>query len=97
MPVPQPLETVMVYWSIHAVATISAPFIRPCYSSDAVCLRESTQDALPVIAAGVPSLGMQTLDPMTLERVVANQAGLHMDFRNTVVKGLRNCQVLNVK
>ncbi|XP_068617244.1 protein takeout-like [Battus philenor] len=73
-----------------------APFIRPCYADDIDCLIDSTQAAVPVVAAGVPEFGMQSLDPMTLDRVVANQAGLDMDFRNTVVKGLRNCQVLNV-
>ncbi|CAH2047683.1 unnamed protein product, partial [Iphiclides podalirius] len=72
------------------------PFITPCYSSDTDCLRQSAQNALPAIAAGIPSFGMQSLDPMTLERVVARQAGLDMEFRNTVVKGLRNCQVLSV-
>ncbi|CAG5054610.1 unnamed protein product [Parnassius apollo] len=87
-----------VFWTLFSCVTCTlTPFITPCYSSDTECLKQSTQRALPVIAAGVTSLGMQSLDPMTLELVSASQSGLEMEFKNTVVKGLRNCEVMHVK
>ncbi|CAH2084389.1 unnamed protein product [Euphydryas editha] len=40
---------------------------------------------------------MSSLDPMLMDRVRAVQTGLKMDFRNTVVKGLRKCEVLDLR
>ncbi|GBP69861.1 Protein takeout [Eumeta japonica] len=57
---------------------------------------ESASRAVPVIAAGVQQLGLRPLDPLLLERIGASQAGLDMDFRNTQVKGLSNCRILNL-
>lgn len=85
------------YDSINSKNYIPAPFITPCYARDSNCLRASTQRAIPVVAAGLPQFGMVPLDPMNLDGIVADQAGLHMEFRNTVVKGLRNCEVLRVR
>ncbi|CAG4993353.1 unnamed protein product [Colias eurytheme] len=72
-------------------------FIHPCHSYDSVCLKASAQQAVPFIAAGVPELGMDTLDPMSVPHVASHQAGLNIDFRNTVVKGLRHCLVLDLE
>ncbi|CAG9135374.1 unnamed protein product [Plutella xylostella] len=85
-------------WLACAVLVVSAegglaPFIIPCHQADSECLKSSTQKAVPVLAGGVPALGLPPLDPMVVERVKASQAGLIMDFRNTTVKGLRNCAV----
>ncbi|XP_060801575.1 circadian clock-controlled protein daywake-like [Amyelois transitella] len=71
-------------------------FITSCTQEDRRCLKSSAQRAVPVIAAGVPQLSMKPLDPMQLPRILANQAGLKMDFRNSVVKGLRNCLVEDI-
>ncbi|XP_038214310.1 uncharacterized protein LOC119834097 [Zerene cesonia] len=71
-------------------------FIQPCHSYDCACLKSSAQQALPYIAAGIPELGMGTLDPMNVAHVATNQQGLDIDFRNTVVKGLRHCLVLDL-
>ncbi|XP_013147015.1 PREDICTED: uncharacterized protein LOC106109912 [Papilio polytes] len=91
------LLVVAVLGSLCAVEASLAPFITPCYARDSNCLRASTQRAIPVVAAGLPQFGMVPLDPMNLDGIVADQAGLHMEFRNTVVKGLRNCEVLRVR
>ncbi|CAK1585759.1 unnamed protein product [Parnassius mnemosyne] len=86
------------FWTLFSSVTCTlTPFITPCNSWDRECLKQSTQRALPVIAAGVTSLGMQPLDPMTLEVVSATQSGLQMEFRNTIVRGLRNCEVINIE
>lgn len=77
--------------------SIPAPFIKPCHDSDSACLKSSAQAAIPAVAAGVPALGISVLDPMHVERVSTSQAGLDMDFRNTLVKGLKNCKVEGIK
>lgn len=71
--------------------------ITPCHPTDLICLKTSAQQAVPLLAAGIPSLGMETLDPMNVDEVKASQAGLNMDFKNTVVRGLRHCHVLDLK
>ncbi|XP_047523906.1 protein takeout-like isoform X1 [Pieris napi] len=74
-----------------------APFIRPCYAEDRACLKSSAQAAVAVVAAGLPALGVERMDPMHLEHVSANQAGLIMEFNNTQVRGLRHCRVLDLQ
>ncbi|KOB62437.1 Juvenile hormone binding protein, partial [Operophtera brumata] len=74
-----------------------APFITPCHATDAACLKSTAQKTLQVIAPGVPALGIQSMDPMRVDHVAASQAGLEMDFKNTIVKGLRNCVVDSLK
>ncbi|CAK1555060.1 unnamed protein product [Leptosia nina] len=88
---------VLVCACAKMVRSDSVPFITPCYAKDRACLRSSAQRALPAIAAGLPGLGVRSLDPMLVERVLASQAGLSMDFTNTTVRGLRHCRVLDVQ
>nr|BAH97099.1 juvenile hormone binding protein [Bombyx mori] len=78
-------------------ATDLAKFITPCRPKDTACLKSSAQKAVPFLAAGIADLGIETMDPMTVGRVNTVQAGLHMDFRDTTVRGLRNCVVLNLR
>ncbi|KAF9804410.1 hypothetical protein SFRURICE_014330, partial [Spodoptera frugiperda] len=66
--------------------------ITPCKQDDAACLKGSAQAAVPLLAAGVPDMGIATMDPMHIDQVKTVQAGLAMDFRNTIVKGLKNCK-----
>ncbi|XP_064072276.1 protein takeout-like [Vanessa tameamea] len=40
---------------------------------------------------------MISLDPMAMKQVKAVQAGLKMEFKNTIVRGLRNCKVLELR
>nr|XP_032516544.1 uncharacterized protein LOC116769529 [Danaus plexippus plexippus] len=74
----------------------SAHFIKPCHRNDRACLKLSAQAAVPILAKGIPSLGMKPLDPMDMEEVKANRAGLMMHFTNTKVLGLKHCKVLDL-
>lgn len=74
-----------------------APFITPCHATDSACMKASAQKAVPILAAGVPSLGINVMDPMHVDRVATTQAGLEMDFKNTIVRGLRHCHVEDIK
>nr|XP_021192596.2 protein takeout [Helicoverpa armigera] len=79
------------------LAECSGSFITPCREEDLPCLKASAQEAVPILAAGIPSMGIATLDPMHVDRVKTMQAGLLMDFRNTSVTGLKHCKVLMLK
>ncbi|OWR46125.1 juvenile hormone binding protein [Danaus plexippus plexippus] len=74
----------------------TAHFIKPCHRNDRACLKLSAQAAVPILAKGIPSLGMKPLDPMDMEEVKANRAGLMMHFTNTKVLGLKHCKVLDL-
>ncbi|XP_023935636.2 protein takeout-like [Bicyclus anynana] len=74
-----------------------APFIEACKSKDRSCLVRSAQAALPVVAAGVPALGLRSLDPMRVPLVDASQGGLNISFTDSTVKGLRNCRILDLE
>ncbi|CAG9562797.1 unnamed protein product [Danaus chrysippus] len=71
-------------------------FITPCHRDDRACLKLSAQAAVPILANGISSLGMKPLDPMDMEEVKANRAGLKMHFTNTKVLGLKHCTVLDL-
>ncbi|XP_063381560.1 protein takeout-like [Cydia fagiglandana] len=74
-----------------------APFLTACKASDAACLLASARKAIPFVTAGVPELGLQPLDPMTIDKAGSREAGLELDMRDTTVKGLKNCDVPNFK
>ncbi|XP_049872598.1 protein takeout-like [Pectinophora gossypiella] len=88
---------ILLLCSYVAVDASLAPFITPCGPSDSSCMKSSAQKAVPIMAAGLPELGVKPLDPAVIDLVKADQAGLKLEFRKTTVKGLRNCNVLNVK
>ncbi|GBP69864.1 Juvenile hormone-binding protein [Eumeta japonica] len=75
----------------------AAPFITPCQSSDNACIVASAQAAVEPIAAGIPALGIQPLDPMHIDKIVGNQGGLELQFLDTIVTGLKGCKIENIK
>ncbi|XP_049872595.1 uncharacterized protein LOC126371330 [Pectinophora gossypiella] len=82
---------------ILGARSASAPFIKPCQTTDNACVVSSAQAAVPFIAPGIPELGVKSLDPMLLEEVRSDQGGLHLLFKNTVLTGMKGCSVDAVK
>ncbi|XP_063534647.1 protein takeout-like [Cydia strobilella] len=74
-----------------------APFLTACKPSDTACLLASAKKAIPFLTAGVPELGLQPLDPMIIDKAGSREAGLQLDIKDTTVKGLKNCEILNIK
>ncbi|KAJ2951300.1 hypothetical protein O0L34_g5703 [Tuta absoluta] len=87
----------LMYAAVEVIGASQVPFITPCHAKDFACMKTSAQKAVPVMAAGVPAIGVKPLDPMRIELVKADQAGLKLEFRKTTVKGLRNCVVTSMK
>ncbi|XP_026748696.1 circadian clock-controlled protein daywake-like [Galleria mellonella] len=82
---------------VYSVNCASAPFIKPCKSSDTDCLIASAQAAVPIVAAGIPELGVRSLDPMKIPVVKSNTAGLEVTFSDNVVTGLKGCKIESLK
>ncbi|CAG9787545.1 unnamed protein product [Diatraea saccharalis] len=69
---------VVAFVSVSANSAL-VPFIEPCGENDERCLVRSAQNALPVMSGGVPSLGINPLDPLHVDKVHTDNAGLTMD------------------
>ncbi|XP_028177870.1 protein takeout-like isoform X2 [Ostrinia furnacalis] len=91
------LRCLCFFAAVFSVRSASAPFITPCKQGDAACLKSSAQAALPIIAPGIPELGIKPLDPLRLDLVKGDQGGLQLSFRDTVLTGMKGCTVENVK
>ncbi|KAJ8723088.1 hypothetical protein PYW08_003000 [Mythimna loreyi] len=81
---------------IGAKSTI-APFITPCQSANNVCILRSAQAAVPVMAAGIPALGIKSLDPLYFDEIQGDQGGLQLNFKDTTVTGMKGCKVEAIK
>lgn len=75
----------------------SVSFITPCKAGDTSCIKSSAQAAVPVFALGIPELGVKSLDPMHLDRVVSKQAGLSLTFEDSTVTGMKGCTIEAIK
>ncbi|KPJ16052.1 Circadian clock-controlled protein [Papilio machaon] len=79
------------------VKSASAPFIKPCKDGDNACILASSQAVIPVLAPGVPELGVQPLDPLKVPRITSNQGSLKLTFTDTVLTGLKGCKIESIK
>ncbi|XP_052741078.1 uncharacterized protein LOC112045454 [Bicyclus anynana] len=74
-----------------------ASFITPCKPDDKECIRSSAEAALPRLVAGIPELGIQKLDPSTIDSVNSEQAGLKFGFKDLVITGVSKCKILDLE
>ncbi|CAD0201614.1 unnamed protein product [Chrysodeixis includens] len=93
--------TLATYFCFLAVIlgakSASAPFIKPCKAGDNACIMTSAQAALPVLAPGIPELGIKSVDPMHLDVIKGDQGGLALTFKDTTVTGMKGCHVDGIK
>ncbi|RVE49226.1 hypothetical protein evm_006118 [Chilo suppressalis] len=82
---------------MFGVNCVSAPFIKPCAKSDSACIQASARAAIPYFITGVPELGISSLDPLKLAVIKGDQEGLRLTFTNTVVTGLRDAAIEDIK
>lgn len=72
----------------------SADYITPCVGLKPACLKKNIQETIPRFVKGIPSLGVNSTDPLTYDYVnVELPGGLKIEFKDGVLKGLRNCLV----
>lgn len=58
---------------------------------------KSTQDAIPIFAAGIPELGVSVLDPIYFERIDGSTANLKLILNDVHLRGLKGCVAKNVQ
>nr|UDM59895.1 putative odorant binding protein 8 [Corcyra cephalonica] len=69
----------------------SVSFISKCSVDDNKCVKKSTQAAIPIYANGIPELGIESLEPLLIDRVDASTPNLNLVASDLVIDGLRNC------
>ncbi|XP_013196276.1 circadian clock-controlled protein daywake-like [Amyelois transitella] len=74
-----------------------APFVKPCKASDDDCLIESGRATLSRLAAGIPSLGVPSADPLIIGDIRGDSGDLKLAFRNMKVEGISKCQMINLE
>lgn len=73
-----------------------APFIAKCKWDDSKCLKASAQKAIPIIAAGIPELGVETLDPIFIKSLDASSTDLKLHLKDISGTGLKDCTAKKV-
>ncbi|CAH2084861.1 unnamed protein product [Euphydryas editha] len=77
---------------------IAPDYIVPCPGLKPDCLKKNIQETLPHFVKGIPSLGIESLDPLYEERVELElPGGLKIEFTQGVITGLRKCIVESAK
>ncbi|XP_068633993.1 circadian clock-controlled protein daywake-like [Battus philenor] len=88
------ISFIALFWTVHSA---SAPFIKPCKDGDGACVLASSQAAIPVVAQGIPELGVKSLDPLHVPLITSDQGSLKLTFKDTVLTGLKGCKIDSVK
>ncbi|XP_022828211.1 uncharacterized protein LOC111357662 [Spodoptera litura] len=68
-----------------------APFIEKCKWDDSKCIKATAQNAIPILAAGIPELGVETLDPFSMKTLDASSPTLKLLLWNITGTGLKDC------
>ncbi|XP_045769224.1 circadian clock-controlled protein daywake-like isoform X2 [Maniola jurtina] len=76
---------------------LSNSLLAPCKIEDEDCVRNSVNAAIPKILQGIPELGVETSDPLFLEKIEGNLSILKYKFYNTTIIGYKDCAVTNLK
>ncbi|XP_049872590.1 circadian clock-controlled protein daywake-like [Pectinophora gossypiella] len=85
----------LAYISVATAA--SASFIKKCKWEDSTCIKESTQAAIPVFAAGIPELGIEKLDPLHYDKLNASSETLILLLEDIVITGVKDCQAKKIQ
>ncbi|XP_061378453.1 protein takeout-like [Danaus plexippus] len=72
-------------------------FLKICKRGDDACILSSAKSSLPILAKGIPELGVKSLDPMHIPLIVSNESGLKLKFKNSTMTGLSGCHVDDFK
>ncbi|XP_068625757.1 uncharacterized protein [Battus philenor] len=93
------LKNLIALQVIFATAALCNPnsIIVPCKKGDDVCMAKSANIAVPIIAAGIPALDVESFDPVILKEVSEEVSNLFFNATNTKVTGYKSCEIRNVR
>ncbi|CAH0399751.1 unnamed protein product [Chilo suppressalis] len=89
-------KTVIIFTAILylSYAKIAPNYIVPCPGLKSDCLKSNIQQVIPEFVNGVPSIGIEVLDPLQQNNVdLSLPGGLNINFTNGTVTGLRQCVI----
>lgn len=75
----------------------SVDFILKCHREDYQCMKKSGQTAWPIVAAGIPELGVKASDPFMVDVIENNHNGLELKFTDFVIIGGKECLIQDIK
>ncbi|KAG6454228.1 circadian clock-controlled protein daywake [Manduca sexta] len=82
---------------VYSATGNKAPFITKCNGEDSKCITAAAQTAIPILAAGIAELGVETMDPLNIASVNASSSNLQLLVKDVVVTGTKNCQAAKVE
>uniref|UniRef100_A0A2A4JM86 Uncharacterized protein n=1 Tax=Heliothis virescens TaxID=7102 RepID=A0A2A4JM86_HELVI len=71
--------------------------VEKCSLEDAACLVPAFQKMIPIFTAGMPEANVEALDPLEIEDLAFELAGLKFTLKGGVMKGLKTATVDNVE
>ncbi|XP_050679015.1 protein takeout-like [Leptidea sinapis] len=84
----------IVLCSGNCFAKVSPDYIKPCPGLKSECLVKNVQETIPLFVKGIPSLGINSTDPLYSDRVdLELPGGLKINFRDGVVTGFKKCVI----
>ncbi|XP_072932837.1 protein takeout-like [Epargyreus clarus] len=83
--------------AVICFSDVGSVSVRKCKSDDHKCARQSAQELIPVIAAGIPEYQMEALDPIKLKKIDASSPNLRLIVRDVIVTGIKDCTAKKIK
>ncbi|XP_047509537.1 protein takeout-like [Pieris napi] len=81
----------------YATAKVAPDYIKPCPGLKTECLKPNILETIPLFVKGIPSLGINSSDPLHQEKVdLELPGGLQIHFRDGLLTGFRKCVVETV-
>ncbi|XP_073954904.1 circadian clock-controlled protein daywake-like [Choristoneura fumiferana] len=76
---------------LHFASPGAVPFTK-CKAEDSKCIKDNTQVLVPLFAAGIPELGVESMDPIFFKEIDASSDTLKLKFSDITLKGLKGCR-----
>ncbi|XP_004932669.1 circadian clock-controlled protein daywake isoform X1 [Bombyx mori] len=83
---------VCAFFAFSSVVSIfgALPDVQKCNLTDAVCLKTSAQSMVPQLTDGLPDLGSKVLDPLYVEAIKVDLAGLKLALTDAQITGMKD-------
>ncbi|XP_050679016.1 protein takeout-like [Leptidea sinapis] len=91
------IKFVLVFCCVANADTDRSSVVTKCRASDSECMKESAQAILPKFALGLQQFNVETLDPITFDKIVADNPNLKLTLTNVKATGLKDCRVLRLE
>ncbi|CAK1555369.1 unnamed protein product [Leptosia nina] len=84
------LYSLLLVFQLTFIYTAIPRVYNRCLIWDTACLTQQAQLKVPALSIGIPELFAEPLDPMNIDYLHVDIAGLKMDLNKAVIRGIRN-------